>query len=178
MASILFRPQFVNRYENPQRSSCFVSNCITTTIKTLRLSLSPPSTKSAKTPSELKKRRFFTRGTRYIHLCMLTRSAETLSLWCCNIVVIVDHDISRVQSVTKRTKIYTWVRSQNCGCLVTWFCYQLIAKPGNKTATVARSDPYAVYTFLTAEMIVLPPPISRFIPAIWIRWKYKSIPVC
>ena len=22
-----------------------------------------------------------------------------------------------------------------CGCLVTWFCYQLIAKPGNKTAT-------------------------------------------
>ena len=23
-----------------------------------------------------------------------------------------------------------WVRSQNCSCLVTWFCYQLIAKPG------------------------------------------------
>ena len=29
-----------------------------------------------------------------------------------------------------------WVRSWNCGCLVTWFCYQLIAKPGNKAATV------------------------------------------
>ena len=28
-----------------------------------------------------------------------------------------------------------WVRSRNCSCLVTWFCYQLIAKPGNKTAT-------------------------------------------
>ena len=27
-----------------------------------------------------------------------------------------------------------WVRSQRCGCLVTWFCYHLIAKPGNKTA--------------------------------------------
>ena len=27
-----------------------------------------------------------------------------------------------------------WVRSWNCGCRVTWFCYQLIAKPGNKTA--------------------------------------------
>ena len=26
-----------------------------------------------------------------------------------------------------------WVRSRNCGCLFTWFCYQLIAKPGNKT---------------------------------------------
>ena len=35
-----------------------------------------------------------------------------------------------------------WVRSWNCGCLVTWFCYQLIAKPGNKTATVLWSDPY------------------------------------
>ena len=28
-----------------------------------------------------------------------------------------------------------WVRSQRCDSLVTWFCYQLIAKPGNKTAT-------------------------------------------
>ena len=27
-----------------------------------------------------------------------------------------------------------WVRSRICGCLVTWFCYHLIAKPGNKTA--------------------------------------------
>ena len=34
-----------------------------------------------------------------------------------------------------------WVRSQNCGCLVTWFCYQLIAKPGNKTAVVSWPDP-------------------------------------
>ena len=29
--------------------------------------------------------------------------------------------------------IYIWVRSSRCGCLVTWFCYHLIAKPGNKT---------------------------------------------
>ena len=35
-----------------------------------------------------------------------------------------------------------WVRSRNCGCLVTWFCYQLIAKPGNKTATVSWPDPF------------------------------------
>ena len=35
-----------------------------------------------------------------------------------------------------------WVRSRNCGCLVTWFCYQLIAKPGNKTAAVSWPDPY------------------------------------
>ena len=35
-----------------------------------------------------------------------------------------------------------WVRSRNCDCLVTWFCYQLIAKPGNKTVTVSWADPY------------------------------------
>ena len=34
-----------------------------------------------------------------------------------------------------------WVRSRNCSCLVTWFCYQLIAKPVNKTATVWWPDP-------------------------------------
>ena len=39
-----------------------------------------------------------------------------------------------------------WVRSRNCGCLVTWFCYQLIAKPGNKTAAVSWPHPY-VYVF-------------------------------
>ena len=35
-----------------------------------------------------------------------------------------------------------WVGSQNCSCLVTWFCYQLIAKPGNKTAAVSWPDTY------------------------------------
>ena len=34
------------------------------------------------------------------------------------------------------------VRSQMCGCLVTWFCYQMIAKPGNKTAAHSWPDPY------------------------------------
>ena len=34
-----------------------------------------------------------------------------------------------------------WVRSRNCDCLVTWFCYQLISKPGNKTAAVSWPDP-------------------------------------
>ena len=35
-----------------------------------------------------------------------------------------------------------WVRPRRCGCLVTWFCYQLIAKPGNKTAALPWPDPY------------------------------------
>ena len=35
-----------------------------------------------------------------------------------------------------------WVWSRRRGCLVTWFCYQLIAKPGNKTTVPLWPDPY------------------------------------
>ena len=35
-----------------------------------------------------------------------------------------------------------WVRSRRCGCLVTWFCHQMIAKPGNKTAAHSWPDQY------------------------------------
>ena len=53
-----------------------------------------------------------------------------LCVWsCCTIICCWFH-------------IYIWVRSRNCGCLVTWFCYQLIAKPGNKTVAVSWPDPY------------------------------------
>ena len=40
-------------------------------------------------------------------------------------------------SLSVNVIIAIWVRSRNCGSLVTWFCYQLIAKPGNKTAAVS-----------------------------------------
>ena len=36
-----------------------------------------------------------------------------------------------------------WVRSWRCSCLVTWFCYQLIAKPG-KTAAPPWPDLFTV----------------------------------
>ena len=39
--------------------------------------------------------------------------------------------------------VYIWIRSRNCGRPVTWPCYQLIARPGNKTATVTWPDPYS-----------------------------------
>ena len=38
--------------------------------------------------------------------------------------------------------LYMWVGSRNCGCLVAWICYQLMAKPGSRTATVPWPDPY------------------------------------
>ena len=47
-----------------------------------------------------------------------------------------------------------WVRSWNCGCLVTWFPYQLIAKPGNKTATVLWPDPSVVSIFEKISTVI------------------------
>ena len=55
----------------------------------------------------------------------------------------IDH-LQKFEEVFVNYVIYAqcmWVRSQNCGFLVTWFCYQLIAKPGNKTAAVSWPDP-------------------------------------
>ena len=41
-----------------------------------------------------------------------------------------------------------FVRSWRCGCLVTWFCYQLIAKPGNNTVTPPWPGPYRISTHM------------------------------
>ena len=58
---------------------------------------------------------------------------------------------------------YIWVRSRNCGCRVTWFCYQLIAKPGNKTVTVPWPDPYE-YMHISGETAV-----TQRINSFWFR---------
>ena len=50
----------------------------------------------------------------------------------------------RVWFVFKLCHCCIWVRPRNCGCLVTRFCYQLIAKPGNKAAAVLWPDPYDI----------------------------------
>ena len=46
-----------------------------------------------------------------------------------------------------------------CGCLVTWFCYQLIAKPGNKTATPPSPYPYSISV---RSAIKIWPPITDY----------------
>ena len=38
--------------------------------------------------------------------------------------------------------IMIWVRSWRCDCLVTWFCYHLITKPGNKTMAPSWPNAY------------------------------------
>ena len=62
---------------------------------------------------------------------------------------------------------YIWVRSRNCGCLVIWFCYQLIAKPGNKTATVLWPDPY-IYIYLFIGFMHFAKHFNKFK---WKQWR-------
>ena len=45
--------------------------------------------------------------------------------------------------------LYIWVGSRRWGCLVTWFCYHLITKPGNKTVAPSWPDPYiCIYMYI------------------------------
>ena len=73
--------------------------------------------------------------------CSLWRQCNGLqwfSIVKCHDICRCSNDLVMIQCI--------WVRSRNCCCLVTWFCYQLIAKPGNKTATVPWPDPYSAGT--------------------------------
>ena len=57
---------------------------------------------------------------------------------------LFDNDTCPLEHISHLAYVNIWVRSRNCGCLVTWFCYQLIAKPGNKRATVSWPNQYIV----------------------------------
>ena len=87
--------------------------------------------------------------------------AAKISSSCCYILLREEttinvrmlHYILRVINTTRTllcllwfgySRFYIWFRSRNYDCLVTWFCYQLTAKPGNKTATVSWPDPYII----------------------------------
>ena len=52
-------------------------------------------------------------------------------------MMVRDSEAIWPHKATIRQDLCIWVRSRNCGCLVTRLCYQLIAKRGNKTATVS-----------------------------------------
>ena len=51
--------------------------------------------------------------------------------------------------------VYTWVRTRRGDCLVTWFCYQMIAKPGNKTVAPSWPDPHKVLFCFTLLWLCL-----------------------
>ena len=48
--------------------------------------------------------------------------------------------------------LYMWVGSRNCGCLVAWFCYQFMAKPGSRTAAVPWPDPYVFTVYMSHRL--------------------------
>ena len=50
--------------------------------------------------------------------------------------------------------LYIWVGSRNCGCLVAWFCYQLMARPGSKTVAVPWPDSYVFIVYMTQRLSV------------------------
>ena len=61
---------------------------------------------------------------------------------CDHLTLVLQSACCPLRTQQYNIQMYIWVRSRNCGCLVTWFCYQLIAKPGNKTAANSWPDPY------------------------------------
>ena len=72
-------------------------------------------------------------------------------------------------------KFLIWVRSRRCGCLITWFCYQLIAKSGNKTAAPSWPDPYISYFFFTIKDIEMAHCKSAPWPHSY-QWRCWSLP--
>ena len=64
-----------------------------------------------------------------------------------------------------------WVGSWSCGCLVTWFCYQLIAKPGNNTA--APPCLIHVYDHHTQLFVIISKAENKILvsPLIVLHWK-------
>ena len=59
--------------------------------------------------------------------------------------------------VDDKDLLIIWVKSWRCGCLVTWFCYQMIAKPGNKTATPSWPELYTVNTMAGDGLVMQAP---------------------
>ena len=71
---------------------------------------------------------------------------------------------------------FIWVRSQS-SCLVTWFCYQLVAKPGNKTAAPSWRDSYILFKFVKSLIRHLGLAIGNvrwFSSTLWVSWEQKN----
>ena len=78
----------------------------------------------------------------HLTLVVLIFSDNNMKLYKFVFYIILQHpDVTWFWNYLPRN-IRIWVRSLNCGCLVTWFCYQLIAKPGNKTTPPQWPDSY------------------------------------
>ena len=77
-------------------------------------------------------------------------------------------------------QLYKSVKSRKCVCLVTWFCYHLIAKPGNKTAVPSwlyqsGRSPKVVALFSAANFSSYIIELLQLQDAIQIQWNYAWI---
>ena len=79
------------------------------------------------------------------HFCHAGINGHERSRWVYHWSHFITHGVVNKHDLIK---YIIWVRSWNCGCLVTWFCYQLIAKPSNKTATVSWPDPSQAFKLI------------------------------
>ena len=62
-----------------------------------------------------------------------------ITFCCFTWIYLIIHAL--VHSFQQSLLFCIWVGSRRCGCLVTWFCYQMIAKPGNKTVAPSWPGP-------------------------------------
>ena len=70
---------------------------------------------------------------------------------------------NQLQSLELPYKIVTFlilVRSRRWACLVTWFCYHLIVKPGNKTDAPSWPAPYSFQQYHGSHTIA-PGPLNQ-----------------
>ena len=68
------------------------------------------------------------------------------------------------------------VRSQRCACLATWFCYQMIVKPGNKTDPTSWPDPYTLKSSSPKIKQLYAPSIPQDFP--FPNSVYPLCPIC
>ena len=81
-------------------------------------------------------------------VCLCNQYDEIMTWWCFShywnfVSGIHQLPVDSFAEVLGMPSFDIWVRSWNCGCVVTWFYYPLIAKPGNNTAAVSWPDPFS-----------------------------------
>ena len=75
-----------------------------------------------------------------------------------------------------------WVRSRRWGCFVTWYCYEMGAKPGNKAAPPWWPDPYDDILWwlatLTYDVPVVPYKRAKNIFHAFTKLLYNHLWIC
>ena len=77
-------------------------------------------------------------------MSLLYQNDAAKSFWHNNDVIFVSCVCwERFKPIIEHEDII-YVSAHETAAVLQWFCYQLIAKQSNKTATVSRPDPYVI----------------------------------